>query len=61
MQERSDIQYLTEQLAKAKSDLKFMRRFVKMLTHPEDYGHAVSAEVRKHASFVLSETEWAGH
>lgn len=56
----SEVDYLTGELAKAKADIGFIRRFVAQLTHPEDYGHAVSDEVRKHAQFILKETEWAG-
>jgi hypothetical protein len=56
----SEIDHLTRDLAKIKTDMRFIRMFVATLLNPEDYGHAVSQEVRERARFVLKETEWVG-
>ena len=56
----SEIDHLTRELAKAKTDMRYLRLFVATLLHPEDYGHAVSQEVREKARFVLKETAWVG-
>jgi hypothetical protein len=57
---RSEINRMTVEMAKTQADMRFLRMFVAALTHPEDFGHAVSQEVRERARFVLKETQWVG-
>jgi hypothetical protein len=56
----SEIDHLTRDLAKIKTDMRFIRMFVSALVHPEEYGHAIPKEIRDRAVFVLKETEWVG-
>jgi hypothetical protein len=51
----SELDYMTRELAKAKSDREFLMRFVARLLHPEEYGWLVDQEVRDEAKFVLEE------
>lgn len=51
----SELDYMTRELARAKSDREFLMRFVARLLHPEEYGWLVDQEVRDEAKFVLEE------
>lgn len=51
----SELDYLTHELARAKSDREFLLRFVARLLHPEEYGWAVDQEVREEVRWALEQ------
>jgi hypothetical protein len=50
---REHIIYLAQQLENERSASRAKTEFLKRLVHPEDFGHAVSAEVRNLAYQLL--------
>lgn len=53
----NELEYMTMELAKVKSQREFLMRFVARLLHPEEYGWLVDQEVRNEAKRILDEVQ----